>query len=162
MMSAPEESRAHGVPEVLSASRAVYACYKYGVALALVGYAVPTAFIIELPRLVLLVWLLIAAVAFRYGSQFKQVALLDSCLVITSGKRSTHVPIGNVVSVSQSWTWNPQYVLIVLGAESSFGRRIKFLPARPITFPPWVALAVVRRLRRLSLEHPHVSCTHGS
>src|SRR5688500_4793897 len=105
------------MPEALSASSTVNACYKYAAPLSLAGFALATAFMIELPAFVLVVWLLIAALAFLHGSRFKQVALLDNCLVITQGKRSTHVPVGNVVSVSQSWSWNPQYVLVGLRTE---------------------------------------------
>jgi len=150
------------MPEVLSAGPTVYWCYKYGAPLAVVAFALATALTIEVPLGVLAAWLFVAVLAFLYGAQFKQVALLDNCLVVTRGKRSIHVPVGNIFSVSQSWGWNPQYVLIALRDASSVGRHIMFIPTRPGPFPPWMAMSVVRRLRRLSLEHPHTVCPHGT
>jgi hypothetical protein len=150
--------------EVLSANRAVYWRGQYltplfGSVLVIVGtaaVAVPFA-----DRIMMLsLWLLMSFARFLYGRQFKHIALLDSCLVVSDGKRDVHVPIGNVERVSQGWGMNPPTVMLVLKTPSAFGRRIMFIPLDPPFFPAWRGSRVVRRLRLLSSSGSASSCLH--
>jgi hypothetical protein len=106
-----------------------------------------------------IVSLLLAQVAHR--TQFKHVALLGPCLIVWDKHMSVHIPVGEVVEVSQSVSRRPVVITFVLRHRSVFGQRIRFIPKRiPVPFsfqnsPP------VLRLRALAEKFAGEICPHG-
>ncbi len=136
------------MPEDLSASSRVYALHKYVPVLMgtlyLGGLALRPG---PLPEL-LVAWVLLLLALHLHSSQFRRLALLDHCLVVSDRKRSIHVPLGNVLRVTQNGI---RRGVIALREPSEFGRRIVFIASS----------SAGETLQRLLAERPAAECTHA-
>ena len=108
------------------------------------------------------------AATVAYGFQFKQVGILDRCLVVSDRKRTAHIPVGDILSVSRTARtgWSPTHsppdiVLLVLREKSIFGRRISFITSEYTPFFSSSENPIVIRLRELSKQHTAEKCPHN-
>src|ERR1041385_5717760 len=150
------------MPEDLSASRARYAFAKYTpVAFAIVLVGLVSFTQPETPWFMFLPLLVVPASVYVYMAQFKRVASLDGCLVISDAEREVHVPRSELVRITRTWGRNPPTVLLVFRNATPVGRRVLFIPAEREPFPRSRDGGVVDRLRRLSRDHAAAPCSHG-
>jgi hypothetical protein len=145
--------------EVLCAGALSYAFYKYVPALTAVLFTifvavgmgvVPFAFI-GIPM---------AALVYAYGTQFKRVNLLDTCLLVSDKRHHAHVPVGQITRIKKTFGNNPPVVMVVLRSPSVFGRRFLFIPRSQSPLFTLQEDPIVVRLRQMREAHPDALCTH--
>ena len=147
----------------LSVSAALHRWHRFSpsVLLGLFALIAPSAIGAPWPmRLLVAALVLPMVLLFDRSRRFRHVALLDSCLVISDGRTTVHVPLGDVEDVSQSLS-SPQFITLFLREPCELGERIKFVPNEIGSFPPWRESGFLRSLRQLYAESKTTVCPHA-
>ena len=138
--------------DIISASPAALAGYKYVPGLVIVAFFMAAAPLVAFPFAVLG-----AIINYAYVAQFRHVALLGPCLVIWDARRKAHVPLSRVSRVSKTLSRNPAVLLLVLRDPCIFGRRVLFVPSAGRGDN-----SIAMRLQRLHRECANLGCPHDS
>jgi hypothetical protein len=95
-------------------------------------------------------WLVVSAFLLRLVHSLMRVQLRDGRIYASNYRREIEIVPGEIESVTQNVWMNVRPITLHLRHETSFGRRIRFLPPSRVIFTFWKEDPIVDQLRRFA------------
>jgi len=95
-------------------------------------------------------WVVVSAFLLRLVLSLMRVQLRDGRIYASNYRREIEIAPGEIESVTQNVWMNVRPITLHLRHESSFGRRIRFLPPSRVIFTFWKEDPIVDQLRRFA------------
>ena len=95
-------------------------------------------------------WLVVSALLLRLVLSLMRVQLRDGRIYASNYRREIEIVPGEIERVTQNIWMNVRPITLHLRHETSFGRRIRFLPPSRVIFTFWKEDPIVDQLRRFA------------
>lgn len=95
-------------------------------------------------------WLIVSAFLLRLVISLRRVQLRDGRIYASNYRREIEIAPGEIERVTQNVWMNVRPITLHLRHETSFGRRIRFLPPSRVIFTFWKEDPIVDQLRRFA------------
>jgi len=95
-------------------------------------------------------WLVVSAFLLRLVIPLMRVQLRDGRIYASNYRREIEIAPGEIERVTQNVWMNVRPITLHLRHETSFGRRIRFLPPSRVIFTFWKEDPIVDQLRRFA------------
>jgi hypothetical protein len=95
-------------------------------------------------------WLVVSAFLLRLVLPLMRVQLRDGRIYASNYRREIEIVPGEIERVTQNVWMNVRPITLHLRHETSFGRRIRFLPPSRVIFTFWKEDPIVDQLRRFA------------